>query len=439
MLGAYRSAQNRAQSDGLPILGQASRTFTDRSSHNCASDYHSLLCILDLHRSRFVRLAELTVALHPHKLPDPALISRTPRCHTSTCAAWKLGAYGTNPKTNYGAFPQLVVTQGATTFIQFNLLNLPANATVSKATLRLYVDAVTRNGSFEIDTTWTEGALNFTNAPTPGLSVTGTHPTAIAASNVNQFILVDITSLVQEWVNGTVANNGVALKLTTSTGSFSFDSKESPLTGHEPELEVTLAETGPQGPQGPAGPQGPQGPTGPQGVSANLVPGSPLYVQNGATTQGSASFNIDGNGTVGGALAGQTVNSAKGYQIGGVTELNADGKVNLMIGQSAGNATISGSNSQLIGDSAGASLTSGHQCADEIAARHLSLQAGVRQGRAQSTIWAHRGRSRQGVPGTGRLQSRWHPLHGTLPVSFQHSVGRSAEAVPPRTGAGSAH
>ena len=272
-------------------------------------------------------------------------------------------AYSANPKTNYAGFPQLVVTQGATTFIQFNLGNVPANATVSKASLRLYVDAVTKTGAFdiyEVDTPWTEGSLNFTNAPTPGLSATGTHPVTISASNVNQFILVDITNLVQEWVNGTVSNNGLALKLTSAAGSFSFDSKESPLTGHEPELEFSLAETGVQGPQGSQGPAGPQGPQGPQGVSGNLVPGSPFYVQNGTTPQGGASFNIDGNGTVGGTLSGQTVSSVKGYQIGGVTEFNADSKVNILIGQSAGNAAITGSNSQIIGDSAGAAITSGN-------------------------------------------------------------------------------
>jgi hypothetical protein len=272
-------------------------------------------------------------------------------------------AYSASAKANYAGYPQLVVTQGATTFIQFNLGSVPANATVSKATLRLYVDAVSKTGAFdvyEVNTPWTENSLNFTNAPTPGLSATGTHPVTISSANANQFVLVDITSLVQEWVNGSLANNGIALKLTSAAGTFSFDSKESLMTSHEPELEITLAETGTPGPQGPQGPAGAQGPPGPQGVSGNLVPGSPLYVQNGNAPQAGASFNIDGNGTVGGTLAGQTVNSAKGFQVGGVTEFNADGKVNILIGQSAGNAAISGSNSQLIGDSAGAALTSGN-------------------------------------------------------------------------------
>jgi len=36
----------------------------------------------------------------------------------------------------------------------------------------------------------------------------------------------------------TIANNGVALALTTANGLFSFDSKESLLTANGPELEI---------------------------------------------------------------------------------------------------------------------------------------------------------------------------------------------------------
>jgi hypothetical protein len=224
-------------------------------------------------------------------------------------------ALSATPKTNYGPSPLLAVTNGSTTFIQFDLSGLPSSATVSKATLRLYVDAVTAAGSFdvyEVNSPWTERALNFTNAPTAGLSATGSKPVSISYSSSNQFVQVDITTLVQDWVNGTVANNDIALKPTTAAGGFSFDSKESPLTSHEPELEISLVSAGPAGPPGPAGAAGQAGPAGlqgPQGIPGNLNPGSPYYLQNSKTTQTGANFNIDGNGTVGGTLAGATVNS----------------------------------------------------------------------------------------------------------------------------------
>ncbi len=276
-------------------------------------------------------------------------------------------ALSATPKTNYGSSPLLALTNGATAFIQFNLSGVPANATVSKATLRLYVDAVTGAGSFdvyEVNTPWAEGGLNFTNAPAPGLSATGSKPVSISSAGGNQFVLVDITTLVQDWVNGTAANNGIVLKLTSSNGGFSFDSKESPLTSHEPELEITLAtagSAGPQGPQGPTGATGQTGPAGPQGPPGNLTPGSPYYLQNGTTTQTGASFNIDGNGTVGGTLSGNAVNSARGFQIAGKTMFNVNpGIENIAIGDGAGNSSATGGQSQFIGNGSGASLTTGN-------------------------------------------------------------------------------
>jgi hypothetical protein len=48
--------------------------------------------------------------------------------------------------------------------------------------------------------------------------------------------------------------------------------------------------------------------------------GSSNYIQHGTSTQTGASFNIDGNGTVGGTLNGSTaVNTSGSYQIGGGT------------------------------------------------------------------------------------------------------------------------
>lgn len=278
--------------------------------------------------------------------------------------------YTSTPKTNYGGWPQLIVNPDATAYIQFNLSGIPANATVSKATLRLYVDAVATPGSFDVyqlGAPWSEGTLNSLNAPTPGSSATGGAGMAVVSGDTNQFVLINVTSLVQDWLNGSVANNGIALKLSTTAGSFSFDSKESELTSHEPELEIAVSEPGSQGPQGlqgpqgPAGPQGIQGPAGAQGTSGNLVPGSPLYIQNGIGTQAGASFNIDGSGMVGGTLTGGAVNSTSGYQIGGVTQFSANANLgNLMLGQAAGNAAITGGSNQMIGNNAGLSLSSGN-------------------------------------------------------------------------------
>jgi hypothetical protein len=185
------------------------------------------------------------------------------------------------PKINYGPSIALIVGQGSTTYVQFNLAGIPTGASISKATLRLYVDAVAKSGNFDVyqlNNGWSENTLTY-NTPPPalGVSATGGHPVSISSSSHNQFLLIDITSLVQGWAAGTIANHGIALALTSgSTGSFSFDSKESLLTGNGPELDIILSSgsgsQGPAGPIGPVGPQGAPGATGPAGAPGSQGP-----------------------------------------------------------------------------------------------------------------------------------------------------------------------
>lgn len=196
-------------------------------------------------------------------------------------------SFSGQPTKNFGSFPTLILEKGATDYLKFNLRQLPSNASIEKATLRLYVDAVTQSGTFdvyEIDSPWAEGGLNFQNAPALGVPVAGAGPVALTASNNAHFILIDITSLAQKWASGAVQNNGIALALTSTQGSFSFDSKESTLTSHEPELLLLLnGPPGPQGIQGPAGPQGAAGPIGPQGPQGPPGPKGTLAVQQSST------------------------------------------------------------------------------------------------------------------------------------------------------------
>ena len=135
------------------------------------------------------------------------------------------------------------VQAGTTSFVRLNLGVLPVNSNIAKATLRLYVTAVAAPGSFDVyqvDGKWSERGLNFNNAPILGASATGSRPVSVTGASLNQFILIDITPLAQGWLKGSIPNLGLALALASSGGSFSFDSKESVGTGHQPELEVVL-------------------------------------------------------------------------------------------------------------------------------------------------------------------------------------------------------
>lgn len=63
--------------------------------------------------------------------------------------------------------------------------------------------------------------------------------------------------------------------------------------------------------------------------------GSPYYIQNGTTQQTETSFNIAGNGTLGGNLAANVINAAASYQIGGSNALSSPASNNLFVGLGA--------------------------------------------------------------------------------------------------------
>ncbi len=172
------------------------------------------------------------------------------------------------PTTNYGTNTILALQPNVYTFISFNLSGIPSNATVQKAVLRLFVSApaapVTGTFSvYQINTAWAEKTLTWNNKPALG-SVVGS-PVSLGSSSYLNFVEVDITPLVQQWVNGTVANNGVALVTTTSGASYSFDSKEATTYSHQPELDIAIP-----GAQGAQGPQGATGAAGANGQGFNF-------------------------------------------------------------------------------------------------------------------------------------------------------------------------
>jgi len=146
------------------------------------------------------------------------------------------------PTTNYGSATTLAV-DGATeaTFIQFNLASIPPSASISQATLKLYVNSVTASGSFNVDYvngSWAESTIDASNAPPLGTNIAAN--VNVTSSDKNQYILINVTSAVQAWLNGSETNNGIAL---VANGSFNatFDSKENTGTSHPAELDIAYA------------------------------------------------------------------------------------------------------------------------------------------------------------------------------------------------------
>jgi hypothetical protein len=150
-----------------------------------------------------------------------------------------------DPTTNYGAGTTLSVDAAKEiAYIQFNLASIPTGASVSQATLKLYVNGVTTAGAFElyaVNGTWTESGLTYDLAPALGSVIDSN--VAITTADKNQYILIPVTATVQDWLATPSSNFGVAL---VAVGSFNatFDSKESTTTSHAPELDIVFAGDG---------------------------------------------------------------------------------------------------------------------------------------------------------------------------------------------------
>jgi len=185
------------------------------------------------------------------------------------------------PTTNFGALSNLYVGNGNTTLIQFDLSSLPPGSTASqiaRATLRLYVNRVNTAGPVNVQpvtSAWQERAVTYTTLPS-----IGTASTSFTAGTAQQFVVVDVTALVQSWVTTPSSNFGLALS--SSSANVLFDSKENDETSHVSHLDITLVS------QGPAGAQGPAGPTGATGATGSTGPAGPTGATGAAGPTGSA-------------------------------------------------------------------------------------------------------------------------------------------------------
>ena len=303
------------------------------------------------------------------------------------------------PTINYGA-KTLLDVDGATqiTYIQFNLASIPSGASVSQATLKLYVNSVTTAGSFNVDYvngTWSEGTITWNDSPALGTTIVSSVP--ITTKDKNQYILINLTPAVEAWLNGSQANDGIAL-VANGTFNATFDSKENTGTSHPAELDVVFAGSGGGTITGVltaagSGLQG-GGTSGTLNLSLLTSCGSGQVLEwNGSAW---ACTSLSGGGTITGVTAGtdltgggtsgnvtlnlditkvpqlnasntfngnQTINgnlSASGYQIGGsLFDFGSSSAQNAFLGF-AGNSTTTGGGNIAAGYQALANNTTGN-------------------------------------------------------------------------------
>jgi hypothetical protein len=227
---------------------------------------------------------------------------------------------------NFGSDANLVVRSTShISYIAFDLSSMPAGITssnIAKASLKLYINGVGKAGSFTVlfaNGSWSESTITANTSPALGATIAGA--TSLAKSQQGDYIVIDVTTAIDDWLNGTQPNDGLVL-VGDGTLDATFDSKESTSTSHSPELDIVYngpqGGTGPAGLQGPAGLPGPQGPAGiqgaagapgPQGPAGHPGPGGFSGMQL-FTTAGTTSFVVPANIThllvelVGGGGAG---------------------------------------------------------------------------------------------------------------------------------------
>ena len=132
--------------------------------------------------------------------------------------------------TNYGTYTQLFVRSGGwmAPILRFDVSSISAGSSVLEATLSLYVSGSSNAhpldmGAYRIRRSWTESQVTWNQARSgvnwgiPGAEDTGTdrYPNAVDSvqvQGISQWVDLDVTSLVQDWIANPAGNKGLTLK-----------------------------------------------------------------------------------------------------------------------------------------------------------------------------------------------------------------------------------
>jgi hypothetical protein len=178
-------------------------------------------------------------------------------------------------------------------FVKFDLSPLPPDGHIERATLRFWLNKVQKPGMLrlhEVLANWQEDTIHANQLPPTAPAFEGL---AIEKNDNNQFMTIDVTTLVKDWLNNPTTNFGLALVSDQADPlRIKLDSKENTYTSHPMEIEVTLmAGVGNEGPPGLQGPPGPTGAQGPPGATPLLF----MVGQNCPTGEFLTGFDAIGN------------------------------------------------------------------------------------------------------------------------------------------------
>jgi len=166
------------------------------------------------------------------QLPEPVTASYVPT--DTTVNAWDAGA-------NFGDGLTFSVRQKGVmdALLHFDLWDIPQLATVDSAMLKLYPTYRTNGaalhlGVYPLMGEWSADDVTWNTAP----EAADTAAAMMMLSAVDGAVEIDITALVQQWVDGSLANNGLALSGDGDT-SVEYFFMATEFGGMWPVLEVT--------------------------------------------------------------------------------------------------------------------------------------------------------------------------------------------------------
>ena len=132
------------------------------------------------------------------------------------------------------------------TFVKFNIGGIPNNSDVQNAYIKLYGNAYDLDGSGlwigaqRVTGSWSESSITWNNQP--GVSSSSAPSTWINNQNNVAWMNMDVTSLVEDWIEDGDSNYGIRLATNTTQGSLSAWSSEYSGTTYDPVLVVEYIE-----------------------------------------------------------------------------------------------------------------------------------------------------------------------------------------------------
>jgi sulfatase modifying factor 1 len=143
----------------------------------------------------------------------------------------------------------LIVDATRKSYLYFDLSEIPSDAVVRWAKLRLFLPTVRTAGAglsvHLVTGTWNE-STRLADVPAISAGTIGVIPPSKMASR--RFVTVDVTNTVQQWINGGALNEGFAVQSIVAPGSLRasvmLTSKEGPVFGLPAELDIEFQPEG---------------------------------------------------------------------------------------------------------------------------------------------------------------------------------------------------